>query len=140
MRVWFYSSIVSAIFMFALSFICHGFVLGDFENLSITLGAHLIKSAVAYLLLGLIMVVVFNKFKNRLAHKYFGLFVGVIIGLLFYSFILIFGDSFMNSFIYHSFEKNHILFDYSWQMVEQGLGGLIAARAILFFGSWKKSI
>jgi len=140
MRVWIISAWASALFMFLLSFIWHSFVLADFENLSNTLNFHLIKSGVFYLLLGFLIVFILNRNKHRIPQKFFGLIVGAGVGLLFYIFILAFSDTLTRSFIHHSFQRNHLALDFIWQMFEQGIGGVIAARSILFFGSWKKSI
>ena len=134
MRVWFFSSVVSTIFMFVLSFVCHGFVLPDFEKLNIPLSTHLLKALISYLILSLLMVFVFNRYKSRIPNKYFAILVGSLFGVLYYSIILFFSDSFTQSFIFHSYQNVHIFFDYAWQILEQGLGGLVAARAMLFFG------
>lgn len=139
MRVWIFSTIASAAIMFVFAYLWHGLILPDFEKLSIPLTQHLSVLAAVYLLIAFLMVFILKNSKKRIARKFFGVLIGILFGVAFYSIILLFSDSLTKDFIFHSFQNEHILLDYCWQAVEQGFGGLIAARSILFFGAWKKS-
>jgi len=139
MRVWVFSTFASALIMFILSYLWHDLILPDFEKLSIPLTKHLLILASVYMLIGLLMVAILKNSKKRIGTKFYGILIGILFGVAFYSIILLYSDSYTKNFIFHSFQKKHIFLDYGWQIVEQGFGGLIAARSILFFGAWKKS-
>ena len=133
MRVWIFSAFASALIMFVLSYVWHGLVLTDIEKLSVPLSNYLILSVCIYFLIGLLMVFLIIKLRKKYHTRYLGLFVGLVVGFLVYSVAI------TQNAVFHSSQIEHIILDYFWQMTEQGIGGIAAAKALSFFGAWKKS-
>lgn len=133
MRVWIFSALASALIMFLLSCIWHGLVLTDIEKLNVPLSYYLTVSTCVYLIISFLMIFLIYKLRKRYHSRYIGLIVGVVLGLIVYSI------AFTQNLVFHSSQIEHIILDYFWQMTEQGIGGVVAAKALSFFGAWKKS-
>jgi hypothetical protein len=116
---WLYSSLA----MYSLFYCWHGLLLNDFAALDFPKNAFLLVSLLIYLVIGLGMVFVFSstkleRWKNNLPLK--GLIIGAIIGVILYLFSLVIGISFSKNM-----SIKYILFDLTWQLIEQGIGGAV---------------
>jgi hypothetical protein len=118
--------------MFTLSYVWHGIFLNDFSRLSYPLELFLVFAALTYLIIGFVVVKVFDsKFLEKLFyHKLFlkGLVKGVFCGFMFFIVATVVGVSFNTG----TGLKN-LLFDLSWQMFEQGVGGCTVAVTYVIF-------
>jgi hypothetical protein len=122
----------SAITMFALSFLWHGVILKDLQELKIPLTLYLVLSGIVYLLLGLTITVATHK---AIEHEWVSLkgpfplmvfLIGAAIGFVVYLLIFVLGMSFAKN------EVVHIVVDILWQMVEQGLGGFVVSLGLIY--------
>lgn len=96
------------------------------------MGLYVALSAVVYLVIGLGTTFAMHQ---AIQHKWIGirqgfpfkgLLLGAILGFLVYLVAFIFGMSFTDR------KVMHILVDILWQMVEQGLGGLMVSLGIIY--------
>ena len=139
MRVWVFSMLASALVMFTLFCLLHGFVLNDFERISIPLSNYLILFGLVYLFLAFLIVWFISLNKRKYQSPYLNFLKGALIGLVYYTVLLLCAHALSDSISFLNFQTKHLLADYSWQFVEQGVGGIVAAASLQFFGAWKKS-
>lgn len=116
------AGILSALVMFALSFVLHGLVLNDLEKLSggDNTKLYAIMGAV-YLVAGVAITILLGKIRFTKGVLWKSLGFGVLFGSLVcvtcYTFNLAWFDS---------IEKMHLLTNLGWQVLEQGMGSLIS--------------
>jgi hypothetical protein len=124
--------IASTLVMYGLSFLWHGIALNDLRDLKIPMGLYVVLSSVAYLLIGLGLTFAIHQ---AIHHQWIGIrqgfplkgmMSGAAIGFFVYLIAFIFGVSFIDR------KVMHILVDVLWQMVEQGLGGLMVSLGIIY--------
>lgn len=112
----FISSIIGCIIMIGLSYIWHGVVLNDINSLQYNISIFLWLLFVLYLVIALFLSFIVSIY-NPLDHKFFKhLTIGVFFGFLIYLIAFVLGVSFSGGAL------NHVLLDFSWQMIEQGIG------------------
>lgn len=124
--------ITSALVMFGLSYVWHGIALNDLSELKTPLALYLSLSALVYLVIGLAMTAMMHfmlshewiKLRNGFPFK--GLLFGAVVGFMVYLIAFIFGMSFTDH------KLMHIVVDAIWQMVEQGMGGLVVSLGIIY--------
>lgn len=124
--------IASTLVMYGLSFLWHGIALNDLRELRIPMGLYVALSAVVYLVIGLGTTFAMHQAIQhqwigiRQGFPFKGLLLGAVLGFLVYLVALIFGMSFTDRKVVH------MLVDVLWQMVEQGLGGLMVSLGIIY--------
>ena len=124
--------IASTLVMYGLSFLWHGIALNDLRELRIPMGLYVALSAVVYLVIGLGSTFAMHQAIQhqwigiRQGFPFKGLLLGAVLGFLVYLVALIFGMSFTDRKVVH------MLVDVLWQMVEQGLGGLMVSFGIIY--------
>jgi hypothetical protein len=120
------SWIVTSVAMFILSYAWHGIILNDFSRLPYPKEIFLLFAAFTYLIIGFVVVKVFDSkvFEDFFHHKLFlkGLIKGTFCGFMFFIVASVVGVSFNTG----SGIKN-LLIDLVWQMFEQGVGGCVVA-------------
>jgi H+/Cl- antiporter ClcA len=118
------SWIASSVIMFLLFYSWHGIFLNDFSRLSYPKEVFLIISAVVYLFIGFILAKAINakQFGKHFRRKPVlrGLISGALCGLAFFMIATVVGISFSSSS-----KIANLLLDVSWQVTEQGLGGVV---------------
>lgn len=125
---WLFSSVV----MYALSCVWHGLALNDLYELRIPLGLYLSLAGVVYLVLGLGITALMHLcirhewISIRQGFPLKGLLLGAVVGFVVYLVAFIFGMSFTDRHLVH------ILADVGWQMVEQGMGGMLVSFGIIY--------
>ncbi len=117
--------------MFALSYLWHGTVLNDLKDLGDDLGLYLLFSITGYLLLGLMYAILqlglihmewIDLRENPIPKMMLaGLGLGMIIGSVLLALTLP---------LKGRVEAEHVWLDLAWQVVEQGVGGLMAASGM----------
>jgi hypothetical protein len=126
------SWIITSIVMFILSYVWHGIFLNDFSRLSYPKEIFLFFAAITYLIIGFVVVKVFEaKFLEKLFyHRLFfkGLVKGFMCGFMFFIVATVVGVSFNTG----TGIKN-LLFDLAWQIFEQGIGGIVVSVTYVVF-------
>lgn len=126
------SWIITSVVMFILFYLWHGLFLNDFSRLSYPTEIFLVFAAITYLIIGFVVVKVFEaKFLEKLFyHRLFlkGLVKGFMCGLMFFIVATVVGVSFNTG----TGIKN-LLFDMAWQMFEQGIGGIVVSATYVLF-------
>ena len=124
--------LLSAAVMFGLSYVWHGLLLRDLQELKIPVGLYLGLSGLAYLVVGLVITVLVHE---AIRHEWVSLkrafplssmLVGAVVGFVVYLLVFILGISFAGS------QMMHIVVDILWQMVEQAVGGLMVSLGIIY--------
>lgn len=104
--------------MYVLSYLWHGVFLNDYIDLSYPLESYLLLSAVAYLLIGLVLTSLYQYTFIR-EMKYKGAMLGALLGFFIYLIAFVFGVSFNEGALHY------VVADFAWQMIEQGVGGAV---------------
>ncbi len=122
----FVSWIFSSFGMFLLSYTWHGLILSDFAGLTYPKRLFTLIAFLIYLVIGYIVTKSFNipflalKYKKRPLKR--GFWGGALIGFTLFLIATVTGFSFNTV---HSIK--HLLYDSIWQIMEQGIGGVIVA-------------
>ena len=117
----FISWVFSAIVMFGLSYLWHGWLLYDLKKVS-HLNLFLSFAAIAYLIIGAFVARVYTieYFKNLTRHLFLrGLIVGAVCGFVIFVITIVTGVSFVKNETSSAF----IFVDMTWQIIEQAVGG-----------------
>jgi uncharacterized protein YacL len=110
--------------MFTLSYVWHGIFLNDFARLEYPKQMFLIVATFVYLLIGFIITQLYqlkyleDKFYERPVFR--GFVVGMVAGIVFFLIAFVIGISFTNQL-----KIKVLLFDISWQIIEQSVGGVV---------------
>lgn len=124
--------LLSAFVMYGLSYLWHGIVLTDLDEIHIPVTLYLILSGLVYMIIGIGMTVAVHQ---AIMHEWISLkrgfplmamLLGAAIGFVVYLLVFILGVSFAK----HGLE--HVVVDVLWQMVEQALGGLMVSLGIIY--------
>ncbi|MBP6575322.1 MAG: hypothetical protein KA230_12805 [Flavobacteriales bacterium] len=122
----------AAIIMFAMSFVWHGVALHDLEELRIPLPLYLVLAGVVYLILAAVLAlgidraIVHGVIGLRMGFPFKAMGVGALLGFVVYLVVFIMGMSFAKH------NAVHVVVDVLWQMLEQGVGGLVVSLGIIF--------
>lgn len=127
----FISWITASVLMYVAFYMWHGIFLNDLNRLSFPKLFFLILAAFVYLVISFI---VYSVYEMKFLDKHFtnlillrGVLSGVIVGFILFSIITVLGISFTKSF-----SLPHLLMDFSWQIIEQIIGGLVIGFGKMF--------
>ncbi len=118
--------------MYLLSWVWHGLALTDLEELSIPKPLYFGLAALVYLILGFGITFIIH---TAIQHEWVslkrgfplsGLLIGAATGFFVYLIIFVMGMSFAKS------GAVHVAADVLWQMLEQGMGGLVVSLGIIY--------
>lgn len=124
--------LLASVVMYALSYLWHGIALTDLKELKIPLGLYLALSALVYLLIGFGLklavhhAIVQEWISLKRAFPLASMGIGAAIGFVVYLIVFILGMSFASR------DAMHIAVDILWQMVEQGVGGLMVSLGVIY--------
>ncbi|MBK9175987.1 MAG: hypothetical protein IPM46_06525 [Flavobacteriales bacterium] len=124
--------LLSSLVMFGLSYLWHGQVLSDLQEMRIPMPLYLILAGVVYLILGLALTIGVHKavqyewISLKKAFPLTSMLLGSVMGFVVYLLIFVLGMSFAKG------GAMHMLVDALWQMVEQALGGLMVSLGIIY--------
>ncbi len=127
----FISWLVSSVVMFLLSYVWHGIFLTDFSRLTYPKEIFLLFASIVYLIIGFLVAKAVDsktltaKFKRKPVVR--GAIGGVLIGIACFLVATVVGISFSTG----SRLQNMVL-DITWQVIEQGIGGVLAGLVHLF--------
>lgn len=118
---------ISSLVMIILSFIWHGLLLNDFRNITYNFQFFVGLTILVYLLIGFILNVLLNylKFEDNAFSK--RTMIGGAFGFFIYLIVFTLGIS------YHNRGLEHVLIDFSWQMIEQGTGAVVVSFCLRVF-------
>jgi hypothetical protein len=119
-KKFFITWIVSAIFMYAISYVWHGVVLNDLSRLTFPKDVFLSLAAIAYLCFGFALAIAIHFITYKQSKVVRGIVFGIPLGLFVYLIAFVFGISFNASP-----QMAHVIMDVTWQVIEQGSGGLV---------------
>lgn len=124
--------LLSATVMFGLSFLWHGVILVDLQELRIPISLYTVLAALVYLVVGLGLTICTHKaieyewISLRGAFPFMSFLVGAAAGFFVYLVIFVLGMSFAKPGMVH------VAVDVLWQMLEQGVGGLMVSLGIIY--------
>lgn len=123
LKRFFISWIITSLVMFGLFYAWHGLFLNDFSRLSYPTEIFMVFAAFTYLIIGFVVVKVFEAkffFEKLFYRKLFlkGIVKGALCGFIFFMIATVIGVSFNTG----TGIKN-LLLDLGWQIIEQGIGG-----------------
>ncbi|NND94140.1 MAG: hypothetical protein HKN45_04695, partial [Flavobacteriales bacterium] len=104
--------------MFGLSYLWHGVLLNDYIHIKYPMWLYFLLSGIVYLVIGLVMTYLYH-YTHTKNVKYKGALIGAALGFFIYLIAFVLGVSFNQP----SF--SHIVVDFIWQMLEQGIGGSV---------------
>jgi hypothetical protein len=108
---------LSVVVMMSLSFLWHGVVLNDFIHVPKPYGLFYSLAVLTYILIGFVLTFVFTYLSMGIGIKMKGGFMGLALGFFIYLIAFVLGVSFKGS------GTEHVVVDFAWQMIEQGIGG-----------------
>ena len=118
--------------MYGLSYLWHGVLLSDLQELKIPFGLYMALAGVVYLGLGLAITIGTHKavqyewISLKGAFPLWTMLLAAAVGFFVYLVIFVLGMSFAKS------GAVHVVVDVLWQMFEQALGGLAASLGIIY--------
>ena len=104
--------------------------LGDFEKINYPKTVFFVAVAITYLFVSFLLYKIFHfKFYKKLVSNVFlrGIGAGVLLGVLLYAVSLVLRVSFTTKM-----SLKHMMFDCTWQIIEQSIGGVVIALGQLF--------
>ena len=125
-------TILAAVLMFGVSYLWHGVILKDLQDLHIPLTLYLILSGLVHLGLGLMLTICTHK---AIEYEWISLkgpfplmafLIGAASGFFVFLVIFVLGIGFTKGGVVH------VVVDILWQMLEQGLGGLAVSLGIIY--------
>ena len=127
----FLSWILTFVFLYGISYLWHGVLLNDLSRVNYSIDFFLLLVAIVYFVISFVLTFLIHFLeqfgKNKVRR---GLMIGMPMGIFIYLITFVFGISF-----YSNPTLNHILFDLSWQVIEQALGGVVAGRLLIIANS-----
>jgi hypothetical protein len=127
----FISWLVASAIMFMLSYAWHGIFLTDYSRLSYPKGIFLIIASFVYLIIGFIVAKAIDiqylaeKFNRKPILR--GALSGAACGFMFFLIATVVGVSFSTGS-----KIENLLLDVTWQVIEQGIGGVVVGLAHIF--------
>ena len=112
------ATVFSAIIMFAISYYWHGVLLNDLELISYDKTLFFGLLSILYLLIGGALSFVLMAFKPEENRTLKHFTIGLAAGFMIYLIAFVLGVSFQGEGI------EHTIVNFTWQMLEQGTGGL----------------
>lgn len=124
--------LLASVVMFALSYLWHGLVLTDLQELRIPQTLYLVLAGLVYFVLGLVLTLGVHKaieyewISLKGAFPVMCMLMAAVVGFFVYLLIFVLGMSFAKS------GAVHVVVDALWQMVEQAVGGLMVSLGIIY--------
>ncbi len=124
--------LASSVVMYGLSYVWHGVALRDLEELHIPIALYMSLAGLVYLVIGLGMTILVHKaveyewISLKRAFPLMSILCGAAVGFFVYLLLFVLGVSFTKNV------AMHVVADALWQMIEQGLGGLVVSLGIIY--------
>jgi hypothetical protein len=117
----------ASVMMFSLSYFWHGIILNDFEKINYPESIFLSFLALLYVILGFIISFGYSLFADKKNPFKSGSIIGVGSGFIIFLIVFVLGTSFTGRI-----NSLYVTIDFLWQMIEQGLAGLLIAYVYQF--------
>lgn len=121
MKKLFFSWFFSLLSMISLSYLWHGVILNDLRHVNYPHWYFFLLLLLVYSIVSFIMTMGFNYSNNNKNGPFKGFLGGAAFGFFLYLVAFTLGVSFKSG------ETKHVVVDFVWQMIEQGIGGLMVA-------------
>ncbi len=124
------SWIIAAIVMYSAFYMWHGVFLNDFKHITVSKPLFLFLAALVYLAISFVLYRIFEsktlsrKIQSPLLK---GIVSGILIGFMMFAVVFVLGVSFTKTM-----SLTYLVADFSWQIIEQILGGIILGFGKLF--------
>lgn len=124
--------LAASVVMFGMSYLWHGLLLTDLEELTMPLWLYLLLAGIVYLVIGFLLTMLIdqallhNWIKLKKGFPLVSFLVAGVLGFFLYLLVVVMGNSFSD----HG--AKHVMIDILWQMLEQGVGGLCVAFGIIY--------
>jgi len=113
------ATLIGSLSMLGLSYLWHGIILNDFSSLQYDLNLFFWLLSVLYLFVSFGMSLLLFHYRPE-EHRIFKHFsIGLFIGFLMYLTAFVLGVSFSGTAL------KHVILDFCWQMLEQGVGAFV---------------
>lgn len=116
--------LLASLSMYGLSYLWHGWFLNDLEKLQYPLPMFMGLALIVYLVIGAVMTWALDQIDLSKASLIKGFMVGSICGFVLYLVAFTLGVSFSAE------GMEHVIVDFAWQMIEEGIGGALIAVAL----------
>ena len=121
MKKLFFSWFFSLLSMLTLSYVWHGVVLNDLRNVNYPSWYFFLLLLLVYSIIAFVITMAFNYINPSKSLVTKGFIGGAAFGFFLYLVAFTLGVSFKSG------ETKHIVVDFVWQMLEQGIGGIVVA-------------
>ncbi|MGE0568009.1 MAG: hypothetical protein AB7O73_08665 [Bacteroidia bacterium] len=123
------SWIFAAILMYALFYTWHGVFLNDFKKINFPITWLIVFTSVAYITISFVLYLVFESKPLKNIYSFFvrGIVSGAVTGAIIFMVSIVVTIS-----ISKSLSPKHLMLDFTWQMIEQIIGGLLLATIKVF--------
>ena len=111
-------SLSTAVMLF-VSYLWHGVMLNDLIFIPQPAGLFYGLALLAYVVIGFAITFVYNYLSMGIGLRMKGSYMGVALGFFIYLIAFVLGVSFTGS------QRAHVVVDFLWQMIEQGIGGTV---------------
>ncbi len=111
--------------MIALSLLWHGAVLNDLIFIPKPVALFYALALLTYFLIGFVLTFVFTYLSMGIGIKLKGSLMGLALGFFIYLIAFVLGVSFKGG------NTAHVVVDFTWQMIEQGVGGSVVSAVYL---------
>lgn len=111
------SFFLSTIVMMAASYVWHGLILNDLQFVPQPHFLFYTLAVLTYLIIGFALTFVYTYLSMGIGLKFKASLMGLAFGFCIYLIAFVFGVSFKGS------GTEHVVVDFMWQMLEQGMGG-----------------
>jgi hypothetical protein len=124
MKKLFFSWFFALLTMMSLSYLWHGIVLNDLRSVHYPQWYFFLLLLLVYSIIAFILTMGLNYANPKKNLLFKGFSSGVALGFFLYLVAFTLGVSFKSG------ETKHIVVDFLWQMIEQGIGGFIVAYVL----------
>ena len=124
--------LASSLVMCGLSYLWHGLALNDLQELRMHVALYVGLSLIVYLVIGLAITLLVHQavamewVSLRRAFPFFSALLGSGVGVLVFLLVYLFGMRFTDT------GAVHMVIDAAWQVLEQGIGGLLVSLGIIY--------
>ena len=112
---------LSALVMMIFSYLWHGVLLNDLIHVPRPYALFFSLGFLVYIVIGFTLTFVFNYLSMGIGLKMKGSLMGMALGFFIYLIAFVLGVSFKGT------GTEHLIVDFGWQMIEQGIGGSMVA-------------
>lgn len=134
MKKLFFSWFFTLLSMLTMSYLWHGVVLNDLRNVNYPSWYFFLLLLLVYSIISFVLTMAFNYAQPKKSAVAKGFIGGAAFGFFLYLVAFTLGVSFKSG------ETKHIVVDFIWQMIEQGIGGMVVAYVFVIAYKLQKAL